>query len=313
MLGAGSVSMTYFRGLLSLDTKFEDALERIRDADTSYLSKAIPIQEVVNSDIDSIKAFFAEIKVQGRFAVRCKRRGTHDFSSKDVEIAVGNAIVDERAEVNLKHPDTLLWVDIIQEQAHLSVLSSEDIVKKTPKVKRRWKKGERPISRAELKIRELMSKYPELFKEGGTAIDIGAAPGGWTRAMASRMGNVIAVDRAELDEGVKSLGNVVHIKERAENLKIDEKADVITNDANLLPMQSAKISLDLAEKYLKEGGTLIHTVKFGTVPDTGKLAAKSLNHAAREVKEAFEKAGIKTQMRKLKYNTRNEMTLVGSK
>jgi tRNA(Ser,Leu) C12 N-acetylase TAN1 len=313
LLGEGTVTMTYFRGLLSVNTEREGALERLRETDTSHISRVIPIQDTVHADIESIKKFFKNTKIEGKFAARCKRRGAHSFSSKDVEIEVGNMITGKGSKVDLDNPETILLVDIIQEKAHLSVLSPGDIVKKTPKVERRWQKGDRPVSRAELKMREIMEAFPEIFSADKTALDIGAAPGGWTRAMAGSIKKVIAVDRAELDKEVKALENVVHIKERAESLDLDEKVDIITNDANLLHMQSAEISLKLAQRYLKTGGTLIHTVKLGIVPKTGKPAAKSLNDAAVEVKVEFERAGIRVEIRKFKHNTRNEKTIIGKK
>ncbi len=312
-LGEGTVRMTYFRGLLSVNTKHEDASLRLGEKNTAYLSKAIPIQKVTEAKIESIEEFFKDTEIKGTFAARCKRRGSHDFSSKDVEIAVGNVITGEGSRVDLDNPDTILWVDIIQEKAFLSVLSPEDIVKKTPIVTRRWKKGERPVSRAELKMREVMAEFSEIFTSEKTALDIGAAPGGWTRAMAPKLKKVIAVDRAKLAPEVMALPNISYVKERAENIELDEKVDIIANDANLLHMQSAQISIELAGKYLKEGGALIHTVKFAIIPKTGSPAAKSLNHAAGEVEREFESAGIKTQMRKLKHNTKNETTIIGRK
>jgi tRNA(Ser,Leu) C12 N-acetylase TAN1 len=313
MLGEGSVRMTYFRGLLKVNTKQEDAISLLRDKDTSYISRAIPIQKTVNADMESIKKFFENTKIEGTFAARCKRRGTHEFSSKDVEIEAGNMITGAHSKVDLDNPETILWVDIIQDKAHLSILRKDDIIKKTPVVQRRWKKGERPVSRAELKMREIMAANPGIFTPDKVALDIGAAPGGWTRAMASELKKVIAVDRAKLDPGVMALPNILYIKERAENLDLDEHVDIIANDANLLHMQSAQISLELADKYLSDGGVLIHTVKFGVTPKTGTPAAKSLNHAAGEVKSVFESAGITCDTRKLKHNTRNEATIIGRK
>ncbi|MBU2560588.1 methyltransferase domain-containing protein, partial [archaeon] len=159
----------------------------------------------------------------------------------------------------------------------------------------------------------IMAANPGIFTPEKVALDIGAAPGGWTRAMASKLKKVIAVDRAKLDPGVTALQNVVHLKERAENLSLEEEFDILSNDANLLHMQSAQISLDLAKKYLKKGGVMIHTVKLGVIPRTGSPAAKSLNHAAGEVKSEFESAGITCDTKKLKYNTRNETTIIGRK
>jgi tRNA(Ser,Leu) C12 N-acetylase TAN1 len=313
VLGEARASMTYFRGLLKVDGVNEESIERLRDADTAYISKAIPVQKTVHADLESITDFFKDTKIEGTFAARCKRRGTHGFSSKEVEIEVGNTITSEGSSVDLDNPETVLWVDIIQERAHLSVLSPDDIIKKTPKFQRKWKKGERPVSRAELKMREVMHEFSEIFTEDKVALDIGAAPGGWTRAMAPRVKRVIAVDRAKLDKEVLALTNVVHMEVRAENLSLTEVVDIITNDANLLHLQSAQISVDLAKKFLKEGGWLIHTVKLGIIPKSGSPAAKSLNHAAGEVMEVFESAGLESTTRKLKHNTPNETTIIGRK
>jgi hypothetical protein len=50
------------------------------------------------------------------------------------------------------------------------------------------------------------------------------------------------------------------------------------------------------------------------VPKSGIPAAKSLNQAVNEVRQELEKSGITVLgIRKLKYNTRNEITIIGRK
>ncbi len=44
------------------------------------------------------------------------------------------------------------------------------------------------------------------------AVDVGAAPGGWTRLLARACAPVYAIDPANLDPDVVALPNVVHIK-----------------------------------------------------------------------------------------------------
>lgn len=314
ILGKGSIKTTYFKGLLLGKTSLNKRrlLELLGEARTDYVSRVMPVDKIVPTNIREMKEFFKGYEVDRRAAVRCIRRGSHDFSSKDVEVEIGSLIKERGGVIDLTNPEVIFLINIIQDYACLSVLSPGEIIEKRPKVKRRWRKGERPVSRAELKMRELMERCPEIFKEDFTALDIGAAPGGWTRAMAERMKRVIAVDRAELDEDVKHMENVLYVKTRAEELQLEEKVDVITNDANILPLDSAKLTLGLAKRFLKEGGFLIHTVKLGIVPKIGKPAAKSLNLAVREVRQEFERYGIRIlRTIKLKHNTKNEKTIVG--
>lgn len=159
-----------------------------------------------------------------------------------------------------------------------------------------------------------MKRFPDLFRENDIALDIGAAPGGWSRALAEKVKKVIAVDTAELDDSVKKIKNIVYVKKRAENLILDEKVDLLTNDVNLLHLESTKLSIDVAKKYLKKGGFLIQTVKLDRTSKNGASAAKSLNQALQEVTHELEKNQIKVlNIVKLKYNTKNEITVIAKK
>lgn len=72
-----------------------------------------------------------------------------------------------------------------------------------------------PPNRAYLKLWEalgILQKYP---KEGETALDLGAAPGGWTWVLAQCGAKVIAVDKAELAANIAQLPQVEYLKESA--------------------------------------------------------------------------------------------------
>ncbi|HDM24318.1 RNA-binding protein [archaeon] len=56
------------------------------------------------------------------FAVRTTRRGTHDFTSMDVNVATGAAIQEvTNANVNLTNPDKIVWVEIFGDIAYIAV------------------------------------------------------------------------------------------------------------------------------------------------------------------------------------------------
>jgi tRNA acetyltransferase TAN1 len=312
----GSVRTTYFKGLLlgKTDMKKEELIKFFKNTDTCYISKIIPVNGITPTNINDIKNFFEKYPTTKRFAVRCIRRGRHPFSSTDVEREVGKFVEKKGGRVDLENPEVIFLINIIQDYSCLSVLTPSEIVVKKPKVSRRWEKGKRPISRAELKMREIMKRFPDLFRENDIALDIGAAPGGWSRALAEKVKKVIAVDTAELDDSVKKIKNIVYVKKRAENLILDEKVDLLTNDVNLLHLESTKLSIDVAKKYLKKGGFLIQTVKLDRTSKNGASAAKSLNQALQEVTHELEKNQIKVlNIVKLKYNTKNEITVIAKK
>ncbi|MFQ6105459.1 MAG: SAM-dependent methyltransferase [Candidatus Hydrothermarchaeaceae archaeon] len=310
------IRTTYFRGLLLGETEKDrgEIVQAVRENETEYIHRVIPIEKIVPSDLEKIKEFFSSASLKGkRFAVRCRRRGIHEFSSGKIESEIG-AMLREEGVVDLEKPEIVCIVEILQDYCGLAIISPDEIVNKKSGITRKWKEGERPVSRAELKMREIVERFPAIFRRECVVLDVGAAPGGWSRVMAGCVKKVIAVDPGELDKRVEKIENVEHVKERGENLRLNEKVDIITNDANILHMQAAGVSIKLAKKFLKRGGYLIHTVKLGIVPKTGKMAAKNLSEAVAEVTQELQNHGIKiVHVVKLKYNTRNECTLIGRK
>ncbi|MFW6196628.1 MAG: THUMP domain-containing protein, partial [Thermoplasmatota archaeon] len=77
----------------------------------------------VSSDLEKIKEeskSFAEGK-EGTFAVRARRTGDQDYSSMDVEEAVGSIILEENPalDVNLDNPDHTLFIEVRNNKAYL--------------------------------------------------------------------------------------------------------------------------------------------------------------------------------------------------
>ncbi len=63
---------------------------------------------------------------EGSFVVRCEREGTHDFTSPDVERAVGAALATRHGRpVSLKHPDVRIAVDVVGSRVSLDVRLTE--------------------------------------------------------------------------------------------------------------------------------------------------------------------------------------------
>ncbi|NPB02228.1 MAG: hypothetical protein GXO28_04885 [Methanopyri archaeon] len=322
------VEPTYFKGVLVVrsDLDPEEIVRTVAEADTDWVARIAPIHRTVRADLRSIvrtATALAERRIpeDATFAVRCRRRGDPPFSSKDVEVEVGDAVRKATgASVDLENPDYLVWVEVLQDTVGIAVTTPDMIVSKEVKRVRKWAPGRRPINRSQLKMRELLKKHPYLAREGVDVIDLGAAPGGWTHELAPRVapGRVYAVDPGDLHPRVlKEHDNVVHIRKKAEDLEesdIPGTVGLVTSDLNRVHTEAAKVTLDVADKFLEPGGFVVQTVKLAVDPETGEYAAPDVETAVTETELEYERRGYEVvAVEDLKSNTPNERTLVARK
>lgn len=124
-------------------------------------------------------------------------------------------------------------------------------------------------ARSSFKLIQIQNRYGVLRK-GGTFIDLGASPGGWSQ-IASRYGKVIAIDLKPMQEikNVIFLQGDITSEDTIKKLKeIVEKVDVVISDAS--PNISGNYTMDqarsvwlcenalkIAEEFLKQGGNFL--------------------------------------------------------
>jgi 23S rRNA U2552 (ribose-2'-O)-methylase RlmE/FtsJ len=257
----------------------ETAVSLLAAAETQCLSRVVPVQrrvQVSNAEgsFPAVAQAAAQIGRLGegdRFLVRCTRRGEHDWRSRQLERAVAaqlerttGAIGECEAEVGW-----LVSIEVYQNLAFIGVNRPSQVLRKTLRRQRKYRPGERPLNRAEWKIKEALQEFGVSLRPEARVLDLGAAPGGWTRVLAAIVSEVVAVDPADLDPRVAALPNVRHIRARAEALEAiaatlcGRPFDLLTCDMNLDPSESAEIMCSLAS-LLKPGAPAIMTVKYMT-------------------------------------------------
>uniref|UniRef100_A0A7C2NAC5 THUMP domain-containing protein n=1 Tax=Archaeoglobus fulgidus TaxID=2234 RepID=A0A7C2NAC5_ARCFL len=124
-----------FLGLLLVrcDESLKEKLEEIPEIET-----IIPVLTECEAKLDEIilRAEMVAEKIRGAktFAIRTKRRGTHDFTSLDVNLDLGDRIRElTGCEVDLNFPDKAVYVEIIGKRAFIGVIDgSEERKKYTP-------------------------------------------------------------------------------------------------------------------------------------------------------------------------------------
>jgi 23S rRNA (cytidine2498-2'-O)-methyltransferase len=118
-----------------------------------------------------------------------------------------------------------------------------------------------PPSRAYLKLWEILCREHGKSFSTKTAIDLGAAPGGWTWLLAQCFEQVVAVDKAELAPSVLKMKNVRHLRQDAFSLKAHDIPDVKAVFSDIICYPSRL--LELYDNWKDTGVELMaFTIKF---------------------------------------------------
>jgi tRNA(Ser,Leu) C12 N-acetylase TAN1 len=125
------VERTRYGGVLKVAVSIPARLaaERVKSCWTSHVSRVIPVDAAVKAELAEIAAKAVELArgAKGSIAVRCVKRGGCLSSAKRVEEEVGAALRRELGlTVSLEDPDYEVRVEVLGEEAYLSLLSRRD-------------------------------------------------------------------------------------------------------------------------------------------------------------------------------------------
>lgn len=129
-----------------------------------------------------------------------------------------------------------------------------------------------PPSRAYLKLWEALTRLGRWPAPGETCLDLGAAPGGWTWALARLGARVTAVDKAPLDPAVAAMPGVAWRGESAFALdpRTEPPVEWLFSDVICYPARL----LGLVRRWIAAGAArhLVCTVKFQGATDHDAVA-----------------------------------------
>ena len=165
----------------------------------------------------------------------------------------------------------------------------------------RFKREKGQLSRAEFKLLEALHVFDIDLPRSGIALDLGAAPGGWTRVLRQKGLSVVAVDPAELHPSLDKDKEVTHRQETAQDFLRTNTTyfDLIVNDMRIDSRKSAQMMVSFATT-LKVDGYGILTLK---LPQSNPY--KLMSHSFNILKEEFEIVNARNL-----FHNRHEVTVV---
>lgn len=227
-----------------------------------------------------------------------KMPGTpYPYAAIDSKEAIDAALEEAGAIPQVRNADLLFAVYAGTAGLYAGIGTAREMLSDWPGGAIRFQREEGQISRAKFKLLEAERVFGLDYASFRRALDIGAAPGGWTSLLLERGLSVTAVDPAELHPSLLKHERLVYERKNASEVRYAPGTfDLLVCDMSWSPALMSKLVLNLADA-LAEGATAIVTVKlmhrkpFQTIRETTArlsqayrvLRAKQLFHNRDEV------------------------------
>lgn len=272
----------FLRHLQPIDAKFATSADEAEiEALQHYLDAAAPLLAGQN------------VAVQIRFSPD----STYPLSPaalRDVAVAALHDVIPV-----VQHADWIVSIYVSKENIYCGLSRPANNLSDWAGGAIRFRKERQHISRAKFKLLEAEVAFGLDFGKYTSALDVGAAPGGWTSLLLERGLKVTAIDPAALHPSLKNNPNLTYYKKNASEVSFAANAfDLLVCDMSWSPRQTAKLLLDLIET-LAIGGAAIITLK---------LMHKNAFQAVREMTAALE-AHLQLVKAKQLFHNRDEITM----
>lgn len=242
-------------------------------------------------------------EAKDRITCQCRIGAKRELSYGNGELTefLASCLGEEKASPSVQEADTAVSLTVLDHYAYMGVSRMEDNASRWTGGVLFFSRAEDLICRAEFKIEEAFQIFGIEVRQGMKALDLGAAPGGWTHYLSRRGLRVDAVDPAELDGTVSRQENVRHYRMTAQEFAgshPEEEYDILVNDMKMDTVLSVAVVCDML-RCLKEDGICLMTLK---LPKQG--IQKRIHGAEKVLRERFDRVRI----RQLYYN-RSEVTV----
>ena len=179
---------------------------------------------------------------------------------------LAEAISEETGAVeSIRKPRIIISLLCIAEKGYLGISTAYENLSDWPGGARHYAQTPEQISRAEFKLLEALEVFGVQLPSQGRALDLGAAPGGWTRLLLEAGLYVVAVDPANLDPRLDGLPHLEHYRGYAETyledaVKRHRRFDLIVNDMRMDARDAARL-LGQATQCLHPEGFIVSVFK----------------------------------------------------
>ncbi len=233
--------------------------------DERDIETLLAVVEELGSSIDPTQSFAVQSRIVGEGKLPYRKFILNNTLSERLKARTG-------AAMECSAPHQIVSVLCTPARGYIGVSLAEQNRSAWPGGEHRFKRDAQQISRAEFKLLEAFSVFGLHLPSSGVALDLGAAPGGWTRVLRQRGMRVVAVDPGDLDARFRHDSGTTHVRKKAEEYLPAVKAryDLLVNDMRMDALDSAEIMLR-ASDCLLPGAVALLTLKLPQAPKNDPL------------------------------------------
>lgn len=222
------------------------------------------------------------------------------YSTYDIkELVISQLKEVHHVETTARHADKIISIYLTDDQVYLGISHPLDNLSDWSGGAVRYKKETNQISRAKFKLLEAEETFGLDFTQYSNALDIGAAPGGWTSLLLERGLKVTAIDPAELHSSLLQHSKLTYLQQNASAASFSvNEFDLLVCDMSWSPRQMSKLVEDLIYALQSQGTAII----------TAKLMHKKSFQTVREICKFLEPKLELIRAKQLFHN-REELTL----
>ncbi|WP_240941689.1 SAM-dependent methyltransferase [Paenibacillus sp. HB172176] len=285
-----------------------DTLSAILRQEPIFLRHIQPVDRLIEicgsaNDLDELSAMIrhSRLAFEGKRAavhIRRSSKSAFHYSASDTKGILDAVLEEIGAEPVVQQPDIILSIYAAADFLYAGFGAPRDMLSDWPGGAVRFQREEGQISRAKFKLLEAERSFSLQYASFRRALDVGAAPGGWTSLLLERGLSVTSIDPAEMHESLSAYPTFTHVKKNASEVKLKEAAfDLLVCDMSWSPMLMCRLILDLQYALTRDATAII----------TVKLMHRKPLQTIREVKERLE-TGFRLLKAKQLFHNREEVT-----
>jgi 23S rRNA (cytidine2498-2'-O)-methyltransferase len=260
-------------GLVLLDVEdFLSLSKKLVETKTIFIRHLFPVMEKIT--LENSEADFSEIQsaidihlkhLSKTISIQIRLLKSLTYSRSDLYHFLSNSLTQSGFQIEIKHPAQIISILCTSDVAYLGISDAKQNLSSWSGGMHRFAQEKDQISRAEFKLLEAIDVFNLTLPTTGTALDLGASPGGWTRILRKKGFSIVAVDPGDLAESLRSDHQITHHRQLVQQFlpTCNEQFDLIVNDMRMDAIESAKLMVS-ASDLLKEDGLAIMTLKLSS-------------------------------------------------
>lgn len=250
----------------------EQVVKELRRNEPIFLRHIFPVEtetQVTDSMNGTAKALqqYAEtlaLQVKGRkvaIQVRKEQSSPFPYTSAEGRDCIVPVIQQLGGEAVARDADWIISIYATKKALYMGCSIPRDNLSDWPGGAVRFRKDEGLISRAAFKLLEAERAFEFPLDQFSNALDLGAAPGGWTSVLLERGLKVTAVDTAEMDPSLERHPRLRHMRKNTADITFPPGSfDLLVCDMSWDPHRTCRLVSNLAPS-LTAGGSGIITLK----------------------------------------------------